>query len=173
LTQVERRELDMLVCHLNAAVLSSGLEVVPLYRDEISVVCGPRHPLSRRKAVTWRDAAEFPWIAPPSGTGFRDALDREFAEAGVAPPRVVLETLSKETSALIAQRLQCLYITSYKNWRLADRRGEKVHRLPLRVATIPEAVGVVFCRPAGASVNAVIEAMKHVDFDVADVSGYG
>ncbi|WP_321815514.1 MULTISPECIES: LysR substrate-binding domain-containing protein [unclassified Paraburkholderia] len=173
LTQVERRELDVLVCHQNATVLSSGLEVVPLYRDEISVVCGPKHPLMRRKTVTWQDAAEFPWIAPPSGTAFRNALNREFAEAGVAPPRVMLETLSKETSALIAQRLPCLYITSFKNWRLADRRGEKVHRLPLRITTIPEAVCAAFCKPAGFSVGAVIEAMKQIDFEVAGVSGYG
>lgn len=172
LSQVARHELDMLVCHLNATVLSSGLEVVPLYRDEISVVCGPKHPLCKRDAVTWRDAAEYPWIAPPSGTAFRDALEREFAEAGVAPPRVVLETLSKETSALVAQRHQCLYITSSRGWSLAHRRGEKVHRLPLRVTTIPEAVGVAFCSPVGVSVSKVIEAMKLIEFDVASVSGY-
>ncbi|WP_322095444.1 LysR substrate-binding domain-containing protein [Paraburkholderia bannensis] len=172
LTQVERHELDVLVCHQNATVLSSGLEVVQLYRDEICVVCGPTHPLIKRKDVTWRDAAEFPWIAPPSGTAFRNALNREFAEAGVVPPCVILETLSKETSALIAQRLPCLYITSFKNWRLAERRGEKVHRLPLRITTIPEAVCAVFCKLAGSSVRAVVDAIRHVDFEVAGTSGY-
>ncbi len=50
------------------------------------------------------------------------------------------------------------------NWRLAERRGEKVHRLPLRITTIPETVCAAFCKPAGSSVRTVIDAIRHVDF---------
>ncbi|MCA8271277.1 hypothetical protein LGN17_01920 [Burkholderia sp. AU30280] len=46
--QAPRRALDLLVCRLEASALSVGLDVAPLYRDDMFVVCGPRHPLPRR-----------------------------------------------------------------------------------------------------------------------------
>ncbi|WP_244136288.1 hypothetical protein [Burkholderia sp. BCC0405] len=52
--QAQRRALDLLVCRLEASALSAGRDVAPLYRDDMFVVCGPRHPLPRRARILAR-----------------------------------------------------------------------------------------------------------------------
>ena len=41
LAQAQRHELDLLVCRLDASALSAGLDVAPLYRDDMIVVAAP------------------------------------------------------------------------------------------------------------------------------------
>lgn len=46
LSLMQRRELDMVVCRLEPAVLTSGFTVTELYSDEILVVAPKDHPLA-------------------------------------------------------------------------------------------------------------------------------
>ncbi|AOJ43437.1 LysR family transcriptional regulator [Burkholderia lata] len=162
LAQAQRHELDLLVCRLDASALSAGLDVAPLYRDDMIVVCGPRHPLLRRARIGWRDAAAFPWIAPPLGSPARTALDAEFANAGLPPPPVRMESVSWQTNRVVAEQSPCLFVQSARAFELAVRSGERVGRLPLKLSTMPETVGALYAAPAGVSVTAAIDALKAV-----------
>ncbi|MBF5009641.1 LysR substrate-binding domain-containing protein [Burkholderia pseudomultivorans] len=162
LAQAQRRELDLLVCRLDASAMGAGLEVVPLYRDDLIVVCGPRHPLLGRVRVTWRDAAAFPWIAPPLGSPARTALDAEFAKACLPPPAVVMESVSWAANRTIAEQSTCLFVQSAGAFDMAARAGERTARLPLKLSMMPDSVGALYAAPASASVTAVIDALKDV-----------
>jgi DNA-binding transcriptional LysR family regulator len=130
LPQAQRRELDLLVCRLDATALAAGLAVQPLYRDEMIVVSGPDHPLTLRDHVTWRDASEFPWIAPPQGSPMRVALEAEFAHVGLVMPDIVLESVSHSANCAVAQCIPCLFVSSQRG--LTGIRGAgPLHRLPL------------------------------------------
>ncbi|MDN7697079.1 LysR substrate-binding domain-containing protein [Burkholderia semiarida] len=162
LVQARRHELDLLVCRLDASALSAGLAVAPLYRDDMIVVCGPRHPLLGRARIGWRDAAAFPWIAPPFGSPARTALDAEFAKAGLAPPAVLMESVSWQTNRAVADQSPCLFVQSARAFDLAARAGERVGRLPLKLSTMPETVGALYAAPASVSVAAAIDALSAV-----------
>lgn len=162
LAQAQRRELDLLVCRLDATAMHAGLDMAPLYRDRMTVVCGPRHPLLRPRRVTWRDAAAFPWIAPPLGSPARAALDAEFAQAGIAQPTIVMESVSWQTNCAVALQSPCLFVQSDLAFRIGVKGGARLGRLPLTLSTMPNTVGALFAAPVSVSVAAVIDALKDV-----------
>ncbi|QTD93849.1 LysR substrate-binding domain-containing protein [Burkholderia anthina] len=162
LAQAQRRELDLLVCRLDASAMRAGLDIAPLYRDDMIVMCGPRHPLLRRARLGWRDAAAFPWIAPPFGSPARAALDAEFANACLPPPTVLMESVSWQTNRVVAEQTPCLFVQSARAFAMAAGAGERVGRLPLKLSTMPETVGALYAAPASASVAAALDALKAV-----------
>lgn len=159
-TQAQRRELDLLVCRLDATAMAAGLAVAPLYRDDVIVVCGAQHPLRKYDRLTWQDAAAFPWIAPPLGSPMRMAFDAAFALAGVAPPAVLMESVSWLTNCMVAKQLPCLFVSSERTFGLDVGDVAALSTLPLRLSTIPETVGALYTAPASASVRVVIDALK-------------
>ncbi|MBN3845030.1 LysR family transcriptional regulator, partial [Burkholderia sp. Ac-20349] len=92
----------------------------------------------------------------------RTALDAEFAKAGLAPPSVLMESVSWQTNRAVAEQLPCLFVQSARAFALAARAGERVGRLPLKLSTMPETVGALYAAPAGVSVAAAIDALKAV-----------
>jgi LysR family transcriptional regulator, low CO2-responsive transcriptional regulator len=60
------------------------LTVVPIHRDELIVICAPGHDLSRCKAVSVEQVAEFPLLVPKFGKT-REAIEDMFAQRGLTP----------------------------------------------------------------------------------------
>ena len=60
------------------------IEVVPLFRERISVVVPLEHRLVGRASVTLRDLAPEPLILPRSRTGLRRVIDDAFARQGLS-----------------------------------------------------------------------------------------
>ncbi|MEO6033092.1 MAG: LysR family transcriptional regulator [Burkholderiaceae bacterium] len=70
------------------------LEHRPLYIDSAVVVARAAHPLARRRVLTARDLAAYPWVLARRWELERNALDQLFAEAGLAPIVPEIETTS-------------------------------------------------------------------------------
>ena len=64
----------------------SDVTAETLVRDRVCVVAGPRHPLTRKKAVELSDLLEFPWVLPPESQRFRQLLEETFLAKGLSPP---------------------------------------------------------------------------------------
>jgi DNA-binding transcriptional LysR family regulator len=165
LPQAQRRELDLLVCRLEATALAAGLAVDELLRDEMVVVAAKHHPLHKRSRVSWADAAAFPWIAPPLGSPMRSALEAEFARVGRAMPQIVMESASHHTNRTVAQRLPCLFVTSESRALRSDATRE-LRALPLRLSTIAPTIGVLSHQPRSAAVTMVLQALHHAAGDI-------
>jgi DNA-binding transcriptional LysR family regulator len=76
--------IDVIVGTLPPASMSAGLEVRTLHAGEgVAVVCGSRHPLAARDALTAADLDGLPLVIPPLGTLFRSAVDRVLDELGL------------------------------------------------------------------------------------------
>jgi DNA-binding transcriptional LysR family regulator len=156
----QRRELDLLVCRLEATALASGLHVDELLRDDVVVVASHRHPLHKRSRVSWADTAAFAWIAPPLGSPMRTALEAEFARAGQPMPQILMESASHHTNRAVAQRMQCLFVTSATRASRSDAMRE-LRALPLKLSTIAPALGALSHEPRSAAVATVLEALRY------------
>jgi LysR family transcriptional regulator, low CO2-responsive transcriptional regulator len=75
-------------------VTDNRLTAVPIHKDELVVIAPPRHPLSKLKAASAQDIAQYPLVMPKVGHT-RDALDELFHERKLKP-RYAMELDSSE-----------------------------------------------------------------------------
>jgi LysR family hydrogen peroxide-inducible transcriptional activator len=74
-------ELDLAV--VNLPVTNPDVVVEPLFDEDRILVAPDGHPLADRAQVSLADLAGHPLLLEPSGTAFRDELDREATAAGL------------------------------------------------------------------------------------------
>ena len=74
-------ELDLAV--VNLPVANPEVSTEPLFDEDRIVIAPDGHPLADRPRVSFADLGEHELLLEPSGTAFRDELDREAAAAGV------------------------------------------------------------------------------------------
>ena len=75
-------------------ITDTRLTAVPIHKDELVLIAPPRHPLSKLKAATAADIAQYPLVMPKVGHT-RDALDELFHEHKLKP-RYAMELDSSE-----------------------------------------------------------------------------
>ena len=66
LTGLMRRDFDLVIGLTEVFDMLDGLRQRVLFRDILSVIAGPTHPLRGKSDLTWRDLVAFPWISPTS-----------------------------------------------------------------------------------------------------------
>jgi DNA-binding transcriptional LysR family regulator len=81
LPQLEVGRLDLAV--INLPVHDIDLVAEPLFEEDHLLVAPPGHPLHGRATVALADLAGVPLLLEPQGTGFRDHLDSQAAQACV------------------------------------------------------------------------------------------
>lgn len=141
--RLERNELDVLVTRLDARALGSGLPHQRLFSDRYRVVCGPHHPLARRRRVGWRDVARYPWLMPTAGTPLHEALCATFAAAAVPLPPVLLTSVSATANLTLLRETDALGLQSGAVAGRNHAQGTLV-ALPLTLAHDTGDVGLVW-----------------------------
>ena len=68
--------IDMLIGALRVEELPKGLQQMPLFEDELSIVARADHPLVRVGRPTVEDLTAFPWVVARAGTPNRAIFDR-------------------------------------------------------------------------------------------------
>jgi DNA-binding transcriptional LysR family regulator len=154
----QRHELDVLVCRLDASARAAGLEILPLYQDDLAVLAAKDHPLALAPHATWRDTAPYPWVAPPRGSPMRAALEAQFAGAGLGAPIVIMESMSFQTNAELAQRLNCLFVSS--RYDLTEQHTQSLCALEMALPGVAQRVGALYAAPCSAAVSTLLDAMK-------------
>ena len=74
-------ELDLAV--VNLPVTNPEISTEPLFDEDRLLIAPDGHPLARRTRVGFAELADHDLLLEPSGTAFRDELDREAATAGI------------------------------------------------------------------------------------------
>lgn len=85
LLAVARGEVDVVVCRRPVA-LPEGWNFQPLVADHFVVVCGPDHPILRRRRVDWKVLGRELWMLAPAESAARLRFD-EVAQHFDAPAR--------------------------------------------------------------------------------------
>lgn len=138
---LKQGKLDMLLGALRSDPRETELEERHLFDDPYVVVCRRGHPLAQRSRRPGKaDLARQGWVAAPSGTPRRTALDRLFATLPQRPP-VVLETNSVVMMIATLVESDCLTLSS-RQQAAVDFAGFDLAQLPLEVAPTDRRVGI-------------------------------
>ncbi len=102
LAAVGRQEIDLGLGR-ESSVPPQGWRFEPLQPDTFEVVCGPQHPLARKRRLRWQDLQDQTWLVPPV-----DALARHRLEslAQAHALRLTVSPLITRVSAMTGAMLQ-------------------------------------------------------------------
>lgn len=159
LAALHRGALDCVVGRVTADERSAGLELEPLYEEPITVVCGPDHPLARRRRVRWSDTAEYDWILPPPRAPLRSTLERWFGDRNMDLPRCRVESVSILANVTMARESQTLVMLPARVAKLYAELG-LVHILPLAFESTPVSVATRRGEAHGAALVAFLDALR-------------
>jgi DNA-binding transcriptional LysR family regulator len=154
-----RRELDVVLGRLDAKLLNAGCCHERLFDGPVCVVAGPKHPLSARRTVTWKDTAAYPWILPPAGSPMRQSLEDAFAQAGLATPAACMSSSSTLVNKAIAQDSECLFVASLQIARELERTGA-LKALPLLLPGLPLGIGMLWADTVTPPVATFMDALR-------------
>jgi DNA-binding transcriptional LysR family regulator len=93
LEKIRRREID--IAMLTMPIVADDVEVVPALKEEMVVVAGPGHALTRERPIQPKSLGRYPLILYESGSNTRRVLDEYFVSEGVAV-RIAMETENVE-----------------------------------------------------------------------------
>ncbi len=79
------------------------VEYVPFSKEEMVVIVAPGHKLTKKKAVSFKDLAQQPFIMKESGSGTRKLVEQSFANAN-CEPNILMETSNTEFIKQLVQR---------------------------------------------------------------------
>ncbi|MCC6742133.1 MAG: LysR family transcriptional regulator [Planctomycetia bacterium] len=81
---------------VGSRVKRRGVRSEEIAKDELVVICPPGHPWAKRRQVEPAELAKEPFVTREQGSGTRETMERELAEAGVGPLQISVEVGSTE-----------------------------------------------------------------------------
>jgi len=162
-------KLDIMVGRLFEGHDSSGLRYEKLAEEPVCAVVRPGHPLLNAAALDLAALESQPWIVPPAGSVLRHRFDLMFQEAGLTPPRQLIETASLLFLTKMLQQTDFVAVVSTDVARYYADYGMVVV-LPIPLACSMDAFGIItrtdwLLSPAA---NVLLRALK-----TSAVSSYG
>ena len=141
----------------------SDVTAETLVRDRVCVVAGPRHPLTRKKAVELSDLLEFPWVLPPESQRFRQLLEETFLAKGLSPP---VPTVTSNSATFIRTMLLDNVSLSFLPVQSLPLRNRSSTLVALPVAGLSREIEVTITFRERAvippAVHALIAALREV-----------
>ena len=93
-----RGDLDMVVGRLSEFRHRAGIHHEPIYSEGILILARPGHRLTEQSDLRLADLQDADWILPPPDTTLRRQLEKAFFDAGLDPPRCVVQSISHLTN---------------------------------------------------------------------------
>ena len=161
LPALRRGELDLVVGRVSSDVPGEGLDFEAFHAEPMQVVARPGHPLARRRTLRLRDLRDETWIVPAADAPYRRRLDAAFRQAGVAPPRRLVESVSVVVNKMLVQRSDMLGVMPRTVAREYAALG-LLRILPLRLPQPSGPVGVITAagRPLPPGGAGLIQALR-------------
>ncbi len=102
LAAVARQEIDLGLGR-ESSVPPQGWRFEPLQPDTFEIVCGPQHPLARKRRLRWQDLQDQTWLVPPVDALARHRLEALAQTHGL---RLTVSPLITRVSAMTGAMLQ-------------------------------------------------------------------
>jgi DNA-binding transcriptional LysR family regulator len=93
--ELRERNVDLALARLLEPLESDDLEAEVIFDDQVHVVAGAAHPLTRRRKLTLSELADERWIAIPSDDVPDSLMAEVFRSQGLAVPRSTVITFSQ------------------------------------------------------------------------------
>ena len=134
---IARQEVDLGLCR-QSGVIPQGWHFTALMDDEFVVVCSPRHPLARRKRVSWDDLARATWLITPVDSAARHRLDELCERLGVSVKQSqVITRVTSMTWAMLQQQDLLTLVPASVFFQLREVGQLVALRLPERLPFEP------------------------------------
>ena len=105
-------QIDLLVGRFSREVPNPDISAQELYSPAVRAVCGPDHPLARKRMISWNDLMDHPWILPESGTAMRSAAEALFRKQRCRPERCLVESSSIQANVALMNGSDLIWILS-------------------------------------------------------------
>lgn len=139
-------ELDLCISSLPARV-PEDVHTIELLQDDLCMVVRSGHPLLQRRRLKLADLTHAEWMLPGPNVAARRQVEARLAQAGLPPPRIVLEL-----SNTAGQMRQILHETDLVSLLSASmlhgQAGEGLSVLPFAQARIKRSVGIAMLKDA-------------------------
>jgi DNA-binding transcriptional LysR family regulator len=121
-------ELDCVIARLSTKSIWSSrraeeLQFWPLVGGELCIVAGRSHPLANKKRLSIEDLASARWALGMDGGQGREALNRVFIDAGVLPPRPLIECRPQSANLALVAQMQLISIATRVEAAAAQKAG--------------------------------------------------
>ncbi|NYT84542.1 LysR family transcriptional regulator [Pollutimonas harenae] len=95
LSALDRGELDLAITRLlddhGNVLADTRFDTQVLYEEGMSIICGNDHELAKAKGVRLSELKGYSWVLPSSGSVTRKLIETEFLNAGLSPPKPLVE----------------------------------------------------------------------------------
>jgi DNA-binding transcriptional LysR family regulator len=154
--EVIQGKLDCAIARLSTLTLrdsknDSDLQFWPLYGGKLCLVVNKSHPLSKRKRVNIHDLANEQWALGISEGQGREIIDRVFIDAGLRPPRPVIECRPQYANLAFIAKLPLVAVATHAD-AIAGQQAGLLHILPIDISQKIAPVAFV-CRKSTANDN--------------------
>jgi DNA-binding transcriptional LysR family regulator len=161
LPELRRGAVDLIVGRLMIRNTSGDVSEETLYEGHNVVVAGRKHPLVRRKQLSWQQLAAFPWVLPPAGSLSREPLENVFQKNGIGMPADCVETMSIDVITGYLQLTNAIGLLSQVVARQYIEAG-LLAQLPLSLPDPQRPIGVTWNRhkPLSAAVQSFMHCLR-------------
>lgn len=161
LPELRRGAVDLIVGRLMIRNTSSDVSEETLYEGHNVVVVGRKHPLVRRRHLTWQQLETFPWVLPPAGSLSREPLENVFQRNGISMPANCVETMSIDVITGYLQLTHAIGLLSQVVARQYIDSGQ-LAQLPLSLPDPRRPIGVTWNRhkPLSAAVQSFMHCLR-------------
>ena len=178
----EGSSLDMIYSLLDfkneVAVIAKAANVpevnfYPFSKEKMVVIVALGHPLTRKKAVSFEELAEEPFIMKEKGSGTRKIVEQSFAKVN-CEPNILMETSNTEFIKQLVQRGDGISIVVKE--AVAIELGEKkLAQVPLKNSHIYLDVSIAYLKdqPLSPPAKAFVETLRRLRAEEIDPMGIG
>jgi DNA-binding transcriptional LysR family regulator len=124
-------------------VVPPDLHARPLMDDALCLVVREHHPLLAKRRLRLADLVDAQWILPGPAVAARRSVEGRLAEAGLPPPRVVVEVSNTAGGQLNRLIVQSDLVSIMSESLLGTVSGAGLSPLPMADARFPRTIGAL------------------------------
>jgi DNA-binding transcriptional LysR family regulator len=145
LPELRARSIHLVVGTLMPSRSFSDLDEKVLSTKPLTLVARNRHPLARRKTLSWDDLKDREWVLPTMGSPMRQPLEEVFLSHGMALPRHCLETTSTQLVRTYVSMTDAIAFMPSDAAHYFDETG-LLRSLPFHLHGLVKPTGVIWSR---------------------------
>ncbi|HTK01568.1 MAG TPA: LysR substrate-binding domain-containing protein [Bordetella sp.] len=145
LPELRTRGIHLVVGTLMPSRTYSDLDEKNLGTKPLTLVARNRHPLTRRKSLSWDDLRDCEWVLPTMGSPMRRPLEEVFLSNEVALPRHCLETTSTQLVRTYVSMTDAIAFMPSDAAHYFDETG-LLRALPFHLHGLVKPTGVIWSR---------------------------
>jgi DNA-binding transcriptional LysR family regulator len=133
----------------------------------MTVVCGPRHPLARERALEWDEVLRQQWILPESGTPMRAGIEAMFRRQRRRPNECLVESSSIQSNVGLLNSHRLLWVLSADIAHYFEKLGVlRILALPPMKGPSPFVLAYVHERRLSPAAQRLVESLREAARDL-------